>query len=188
MWRFLLGFLIFISNLNYSYACDIAPKFLEDEAPIFSVGIRDLIKDSQTIIAGNFSKKATPQNLSFIISKTFKSEKNSNNHSNISVSFAEVKHHYIEAGKDTIDEHAVLILESQILYGGRNDGGWGGPLSGIFHMSDCERSVIISTGQKYLLFLDNNKIVRALFVMDADSEKLFPSLESKIASLPYNDQ
>lgn len=163
-----------------SLACDVARDYLQEEELIYSVGIRDLIKDSHSVITGRFLQYDHANNALFLVLNDLKAPNNFEHNRTINVTFFDVIHFYSLGGKDSNPDSGSTVLKAQINYGGKDAGGWGGELSGIYHSADCERTITLFTDQPYLLFLDDDSEVKALFPIKDDVEKLLPALQSKI--------
>ena len=182
--------IVFLSVLisGTSFACSLPPAYFEEEELVHTIGVRDLVKDSQAIVTGHFSQDASEDDLTFSIIDTLKPHDRFGLETNINVTFLDVKNYFFETGEEKIPNSSAKLLKWQLEHGGNNLGGWGGPIASIHHGADCERMVFLFTDQSYLLFLDNTDDVKALFPINEEIKKLLPLIKDKAfshASLPY---
>ena len=196
--RFVVPSFVLCSLLSLSglaYACDIPPDYYEWEVTGANVPMKNILREADAIILGKFTNFEKPDKIKFKVRKSFKPKRSYFFKRKRQPKFVDVHHFYSRSGNDESQEHRVELLDNFLaahrmgpLPALREDekSAWGGSLSGIFHSSDCMRSVLLFSEQAYLIFLDEEDFIQALFSVGPDSDATLKKLSQALGM--YKDE
>jgi hypothetical protein len=171
---FIVG-LIFTGTAPHGLACSLAPDYLPGEFGSSNVQLGDLTEASDKILIGRLLDEGHQKPPILKVSKSLKPSRKWVYKRTVPISFLDTKNFH---SMDNLDDSAFTSIRDvqSYLHLFKNNSsavdthnfarGYGGPMAGIGHGSDCERMVFSFSKQDYLTFLDKDNMVLGLLPID----------------------
>ena len=175
---FLFGLGLSILPNMQAHACFVAPEYLENEFGSDGVSLGDFSETAEKIMIGRFVKRKSG-NLNFRPSEYIKTNESKSHLQDIHFSNVKKSHLYLYVGQDdnqykSFPDLKEFISDFQIKWLVEPPAhdlvryGFGGPIAGIWHGTDCERLVVLYRYQDYLIYLDERNTVLASFPINRE--------------------